>query len=527
MSASGATAGPGERAHAPWRPVGNPWIIVLVATMAPFMEILDGTIVNVSLPHIAGSMSVSPDEATWVLTSYLVANGIVLPISGWLSDVFGRRRYFLSCIAMFTLCSFLCGIAGSLWQLILFRLLQGMFGGGLQPCQQSIVLDTFPASQRGKAFAMTAIATVAAPVLGPTLGGLITDSFSWRWVFLINVPIGIIAFWASAIYVEDPPWARARTRVVDYIGLSLVALGFGALQVFLDRGADLDWFGSGFIIAFASLAFIALVSAVLWLLYTDHPVVNIRLLKNRNFGLGCGMMGCMAAIMYAGSVMVPQMAQLVLGYDALWAGLLLSPGAVAMILCIPVVGKLMGFVSTRLLVAFGFVLLSTGMYLAHLWPPNVDFITLVEVRSLQTAGLAFLFVPISTLAYLTLPKEASSDGAALYTMFRNVAGSIGISVVTTLVSNAKQNHLFYLSQHLSPLDAGYRFELPRIVAGMAHLGQSASAAAGYFYQQLQSQAVMQGYNDVFFLCSLAALAMVPLCWFFTAGRAAGGENIGH
>lgn len=512
--------------HASWRPIGNPWVIALVATMAPFMEILDSTIVNVSLPHIAGSMSVSTDEATWVLTSYLVANGIVLPISGWLSDVIGRKRFFLICISMFTLCSFMCGIADSLWQLILFRLLQGMFGGGLQPCQQSIVLDTFPPAQRAKAFAMTAIATVVAPVMGPTLGGLITDNFSWRWVFLINVPIGIVAFMLSTIYVEDPPWARARSRVMDYIGLGLVALGFGSLQVFLDRGEDLDWFSSGFIVTFATLAFIGLVGAVVWLLYTDHPIVNLRLLKDRNFALGCGMMGCMAVMLYASAVMIPQMSQLVLGYDATWAGLVLSPGALMMIMFIPVVGKLMSVVQTRFLVMVGFATLGVSMFAAHHWPPNVDFFTLVEVRTIQTVGLAFLFVPISTLAYLTLPKEQNSDGAAIYTMFRNVAGSVGISVVTALVDNAQQGHMFYMSQHLTPLDPGYAAELPRIIQGLERVGQPASAAAGYIYRQMQTQAVMMGYNDVFLWCSVAAFAMVPLCWFFSAGKGRGGAA-GH
>jgi len=512
--------------HAAWRPVGNPWVIALVATMAPFMEILDSTIVNVSLPHIAGSMSVSSDEATWVLTSYLVANGIVLPISGWLSDVIGRKRFFLICISMFTLCSFMCGIADSLWQLILFRLLQGMFGGGLQPCQQSIVLDTFPPAQRSKAFAMTAIATVVAPVMGPTLGGFITDNFSWRWVFLINVPIGIVAFMLSTIYVEDPPWARARARVMDYTGLALVALGFGSLQVFLDKGEDMDWFSSGFILTFAALAFIGLVGAVLWLLYTDHPIVNLRLLKDRNFALGCGMMGCMAVMLYASAVMIPQMSQMVLGYNATWAGLVLSPGALAMILFIPIVGKLMGIVQTRFIVMVGFATMSLSMFAAHLWPPNVDFMTLVGVRSIQTIGLAFLFVPISTLAYLTLPKEQNSDGAAIYTMFRNVAGSVGISIVTALVSNSEQGHMFYLSQHLTPLDSGYAVDLPRIVEGLARVGQPASAAAGYIYRQMQTQALMMGYNDVFLMCSVAAIAMVPLCWFFSAGKARGGAP-GH
>lgn len=516
-----------ETDHASWRPAANPWVIALVATMAPFMEILDSTIVNVSLPHIAGSMSVSSDDATWTLTSYLVANGIVLPISGWLQDRFGRRRYFLTCIAMFTLCSFMCGIAGSLWQLIMFRLAQGFFGGGLQPCQQSILLDTFPPAQRGKAFGVTAIAVVVAPVMGPTLGGWITDNFSWRWVFLINVPIGILAFMASTLYIEDPPWAKARRRVIDYVGLSLIVLGFGCLQVFLDRGEDLDWFGSNFIRLFASLAFIGLAGAIVWLFYTDHPIVNLRLLKDRNFGLGCCMMGCMALMLYASAVMIPQMSQLVLGYTATWAGLVLSPGAVAMIAFIPLVGQLMGRVQVRFLVAVGFATLGASMYLAHFWPPDVDFFTLMGVRCVQTVGLAFLFVPISTLAYMTMPKEQNADGAALYTMFRNVAGSIGISCVTALVTSRQATHMTYMAQHLTPLDSGYAADLPNFINGMKSVGQPVSAVAGYIYKQLQTQSVMQGYNDVFLYCAVAALAMVPLCWFYSPSRAHGARVESH
>jgi DHA2 family multidrug resistance protein len=272
-----------------------------------------------------------------------------------------------------------------------------------------------------------------------------------------------------------------------------------------------------------SLALIGLVGAVLWLLYTDHPIVNLRLLKNRNFGVGCGMMGLMALMMYASSVMIPQMAQLVLGYNATWAGLVLSPGAVAMIMFIPFVGKLMGMVQVRYLVAFGFVMLSTSMFAAHGWPPNVDFKTLVEVRVVQTVGLAFLFVPISTLAYLTLPREQSPDAAAIYTMFRNVAGSIGISIVTALVSNQQQAHMSHMVQHLTQLDPGYMAELSRIVAGLARVGQPASAAAGYFYRQLQIQSVMMGYNDVYLWCSVAAMAVVPLCWLFSPGKSQGGR----
>jgi len=310
----------------PWKPKYNPWAIALVVTLAAFMEVLDTTIVNVALPHIAGSLSSTNDEATWVLTSYLVANGIVLTISGWLSVVIGRKRYFLICLATFTVCSFLCGIANSLSQLIVFRLLQGFFGGGLQPGQQSIILDTFPPEKRGAAFGVTAIATVVAPVLGPTLGGFITDTYNWRWIFFANLPVGLIAVFFVSILVEDPPWHAKTSRHVDYIGLSLITLGIGCLQVMLDRGEDLDWLGSPFIRIMAVLAILGILGAIGWLSIAKKPVVNLEVFKDKNFAMGSVCMAATGAVLYAGAVVTPLFTQSILGYNATWSGLILSPG---------------------------------------------------------------------------------------------------------------------------------------------------------------------------------------------------------
>jgi len=293
-----------EKGKREWKSSHNPWLVAVVVTLGAFMEVLDTTIVNVSLPHIAGNLAVGYDEATWALTSYLLANGIVLTISGWLSSVFGRKRYFLLCIAGFTACSFLCGASTSLPELIIFRLLQGFFGGGLQPNQQSIILDTFAPSQRGKAFAITAIATIVAPVLGPTLGGFLTDTYSWRWVFFINVPIGAATFFAVQALVEDPPWAKARPAGVDYIGLSLITIGLGCLEVVADRGEDDDWFGSPFIVTMFILALLGIAGAVAWLLVAKKPVVNIRVMADRNFALGCLMIAAMASVLYASAVVL-------------------------------------------------------------------------------------------------------------------------------------------------------------------------------------------------------------------------------
>jgi DHA2 family multidrug resistance protein len=298
-----------EAQAAAWKPRANPWLIAVVVTIAAFMEILDTTIVNVALPHIAGSLSISSDDATWALTSYLVANGIVLTISGWLGSVFGRKRYFLICIAMFTVCSLLCGLAQSLPQLIVFRLLQGFFGGGLQPNQQAIVLDSFEPEKRGAAFAITAIATIVAPVLGPVLGGYITDHASWRWIFFINIPVGIIACFAVGALVEDPPWAVKQRRSVDYVGLSLITLGLGCMQVMMDRGEDEGWFGSPLIVRLTILSGLGIAGAIIWLLSVKKPVVDLRVFKDRNFAISSILIIGMSVILYGSSVLMPQFAQ--------------------------------------------------------------------------------------------------------------------------------------------------------------------------------------------------------------------------
>ena len=319
-----------------WQPSSNRWLIAVTVTLAAFMEVLDTTIVNVSLPHIAGTLSASYDEATWALTSYLVANSIVLPISAFFGRLIGRKRYFVICIAAFTVCSFLCGIATNLTQLVIFRVLQGFFGGGLQPNQQSIILDTFPPSQSGRAFALTAVATVVAPILGPTLGGWITDNYSWRWVFFINVPIGVLTTFAVISLVEDPPWAKAKSKVsIDYIGISLIAITFACFQIMLDRGEDDDWFSSNAIRTFAILAAVGVATAIAWLLYTRKPVVDLRVFKDRNFALGSIAIACFAMLLYGSAVIIPQLAQQHLGYTALLAGLVMSPGALAVIFLIP------------------------------------------------------------------------------------------------------------------------------------------------------------------------------------------------
>jgi DHA2 family multidrug resistance protein len=513
---------------AQWRPKANPWLIAVAVTLAAFMEVLDTTIVNVSLPHIAGSLSSSIDDATWTLTSYLVANGIVLPISGYLGRLLGRKRYFLICIAGFTMASLLCGIATSLPEIIIFRLFQGFFGGGLQPNQQSIMLDTFEPSQRGKAFAVTAIATICAPVIGPSLGGWITDSYSWRWIFFINVPVGILTFFAVTALVEDPPWEKTHGKVgLDYIGLGLIALGLGCMQVFLDRGEDDDWLGSGFIRAMLAMSVIGISGAICWLLYAKKPIVNIRVLADRTFALGCGAIFVMAMILYSSAILLPQLAQRELGYNATWAGFILSPGAALILLLIPIVGRLTSKVQLRALIATGFAILGFAFLYSRNLTADIDFRTLAKMRAFQTIGLAFLFVPISTIAYRTIPKEMNGDAAALFTMFRNVAGSIGISVATALVTERTQAHQAHLSKYMTPLYQPFNDTVARTQAALQSVGAMPELATGLIYRTLTHQAAILAYMDVFFLCAVAAFAVVPLCLLFVPVKGGGKPGVAH
>jgi DHA2 family multidrug resistance protein len=513
-----------------WHPSHNPWLIAVVVTLAAFMEVLDTTIVNVSLPHIAGSLSSSYDNATWALTSYLIANGIVLTVSGWLASRIGRKRYFMICVIMFTVTSLLCGLAQSLPQLIVFRLLQGLFGGGLQPNQQSIILDTFPPARRGAAFGITAIATIVAPILGPTLGGIITDDLTWRWVFFLNVPVGIVATFAIAALVEDPPWAKARPRSIDFFGFSLITLGLGCLQIVLDRGEDADWFGSPFIRGMAVAAFVGLVGTVCWLLWAKRPVVNLFVLGNRDFAVGCLMISVMALVLYSSAVLIPQVSQQVLGYDATHAGLILSPGGVAVVLLIPLAGRLMKVVQTRLLVATGFLIMGFAfIYSSHI-SPNISFGTLVLMRAAQAAGLAFLFVPISTAAYATLAREVQGDATSLFTLFRNLFGSIGISISTALITTRTQIHSANLSRLDTPLHAPFRVleaQYARTLQGLGHTAAAAQhTALGRLYQVLRTQTSVSAYTDVFLLCAVLAFSAVPLAFLFSATKRSMGAPAG-
>lgn len=517
--------------HDSWRPRHNPWLVAVVVTLAAFMEVLDTTIVNVALPHIAGSLGSSYDDATWALTSYLVANGIVLTISSWLSKRFGRKRYFLICVAMFTLSSFLCGLSTSLPMLVIFRLMQGFFGGGLQPVQQAIILDIFPPAKRSAAFGLTALAIVVGPVLGPLVGGWLTDTYSWRWIFYVNVPFGIITVIAVIALVEDPPWLKPTKEQVDVIGISLISLGLGCLEIMADRGEDDDWFGSSFITTMALIGGICTIGAIIWLLKTKKPLLHLTVLKDRNFALGTFMIGAVGVLLYASAVIVPQFAQQVQGYTATIAGQLMAPGGMAVMVLIPFVGMLMKHMQVRYIIALGFFFMALSCFFAATLYADVDFWYLVLCRVRQTAPLAFLFVPISTIAYSTLPRELNGDASALFSMVRNYFGSQAISLSTAALTEMRQVQQTDVSAHAiaaKPEFRAYIFQMQKLAEahGLAPLRAHAFAIT-HMYQDFLKQVAMLAYNQLFNVLGIMALCVVPFCFLLSPMKGSGHSGGGH
>ena len=499
----------------------NPWPAAIVVTVAAFMEVLDTTIVNVALPHIAGSLAVSNDNATWTLTTYLVANGIVLTISNSLSRRIGRKRYFLIAIAGFTACSLACGLSTSFVEILLFRGLQGLFGGGLQPSQQAIILDAFPPEKRGQGFALTAIATILAPVIGPAVGGYLTDQYSWHWIFLINVPIGTAAFFGVLQLVRkgrDEDRDRQSAPPFDYVGLIFITFALGCMELAADRGEDADWLGSNFIRILVVLSVCGYVFGTAYLLYVRNPAVDLRVFKDRNFALGWLSIAIMGFVVYASAVLIPQFAQQQLSYTATWAGLVLVPGAVILVMLIPVAGKVLSFVPFKYVIAVGGLALSASLIYSTDLVPYIDFFHLALLRSAQTAALALLFVPISTAAYSTIPKDLNGDAAALFSMARNVFGGVGISISTALVTEHRQSRQSHMVPHLSATNQPYEVLLQQVRQAYINAGNTPQhaqlAAPGRVFQLLRGQVAVLSYSDVFLVTAgvtlvitVAALAM--------------------
>src|SRR6476620_5638271 len=426
------------------RPAINPWIIAMAVTLATFMEVLDTSIANVSLPHIAGSLSAGTDESTWVLTSYLVSNAIVLPLSGWLSSIVGRKHFYMGCVMLFTISSLLCGFAINLPMLIVFRILQGAGGGGLQPSEQAILADTFPPAKRGMAFAVYGVAVVMAPAIGPTLGGWITDNYSWRWIFFVNIPVGILSLTLTSRLIQDPPFLRRRKlseTKIDYIGLGFVALGLGALQIVLDKGQREDWFDSNFILILAIVSAASLLFVIWWEWRHKDPIIDLHLFSERTFAVSNLLMFMLGFALLGSTLLLSLFLQTLMGYTAERAGMGLSPGGFAIMLLMTLVGFLLGKYDARYLLVFGLSMLSFSLFHMTNFDLNIDFKTAVYARVLQAIGLAFLFVPINTSAYAYLPRGKNNAASGLMNLARNIGGSVGISFVTAMLDRRTQKHL--------------------------------------------------------------------------------------
>src|ERR1700760_4864050 len=500
-----------------WTPSHNPWAIALTVTLATFMEVLDTSIANVALPHIAGSLSTSQEEATWVLTSYLVSSAIVLPISGWLSNRFGRKRFYMTCVALFTVCSFLCGLAPTLPFLIIARVLQGIGGGGLAPSEQAILADTFPVSRRGQAFAVYGMAVVIAPAIGPTLGGWITDNFDWHWIFFINIPIGLISLFLSQRMVEDPPYLQRRKEKpgpVDAMGLGLVAIGVGCLEFVLDRGQQKDWFGDPMIRLSFIAAMVLLIVFVFWEWHHPDPIVDLKLLKNRNFGTAVFLQLILGMVLFGTTVLIPQFLQNLLGYTAERAGMVLSPAGFLMMVTMLIAGKLVGKFDPRVMVSMGYLITAIALHNLTRLDLNVSFAQVTLWRMYQVLGLAFIFIPISTLNYIGVPREKNNQISSFSNFARNLGGSLGTALLTTFLARSSQVYQQGLAGHVRPDGRVYRDYLAQTQAGLMRLGQGSSAAAqlayGRAYRQMLRQASMLGYKNAFFILSMTILCLAPL-----------------
>jgi DHA2 family multidrug resistance protein len=491
----------------------SPWLIAVVISIATFMEVLDTSIANVSLSHIAGSLAAGPDESTWVLTSYLVSNAIVLPISGWLANVFGRKRFYLTCVALFTLSSFLCGIATTLPQLIFFRVLQGIGGGGLAPSEQSMLADSFTPRQRGLAFSLYGIAVVVAPAIGPTLGGWITDNYSWHWIFFINVPVGILSlFLSSALLVEPPIEAIERKKLarrgfsVDYVGFALIALGLGCLQVVLDKGQRDDWWQSDFIRAFSVISAVSLVALVLWELRHKHPIVNLRLFRLPSFASSCVLMFALGFLLFATTQMIPQFVQTLYGYNATTSGLVISPGGLLTMAMMPVVGFLSSRVQPRVLIGIGMLVEILACWHIGNMTLDASYSDFVIARMYQAVGLPFIFIPISTVSYAGIPPDQTNEVSAFTNLMRNLGGSVGISLAQTWIAQRSQVHQAHLVGHVTATNPPYRQAMGALVGLLG----DASHATARIGQIVERQATFLAYLDSFRYLAGCALLSFPL-----------------
>jgi len=516
-----------------WRPRVNPWAIGVTVSMAAFIEVLDTSVANVALPYIAGGLGASYDDSTWVLTSYLAANAIILPISGWLAAIIGRKRYFMLSLFVFTTSSLLCGLAPTLPLLLLFRAVQGIGGGGLQPMAQAILNDAFPPEKRGAAFALYGISAVLAPTVGPMLGGWITDSYSWRWIFFITLPVVLLAIYLTHILIEDPPFLHRLKRGgirVDYIGISALALGVGSLQVLLDKGQEDDWLGSHFITTLAIIAAVCLITLVIWEWFRKDPIIDVRMFKSFNFAAANLMMFMMGFMLFSTLVLIPEFLQTLMGYTAELAGLVLSGGGLVLLVMMPITGQLTSKIQARYLTATGWLCLAIGLfYSAHQTDLLVSFNFATWLRITQVVGIGFLFVPITAAGYIGVPPEKGDSVSGIINFMRNLGGSVGTSLVTTVITRRSQYHQQILVGHLAPGTPEFRSALHALSRDIAHSGLRATDAQNQaiarFYRLVNQQAHALSYMDTFWILGAFCAVMFVLAFFLKKNDPGAGGQV--
>jgi DHA2 family multidrug resistance protein len=493
-------------------------LVALTVTLATFMEVLDSSIANVALPHIAGSLGATYEEATWLLTSYLVSSAIVLPVSGWLSTLIGRKRFYMTCVALFTVCSFLCGIAPTLPLLIVARVLQGAGGGGLQPSEQAILADSFPPEKRGMAFAMYGMAVVVAPAIGPVLGGWITDNFNWHWIFFINIPVGILSLFLTHRMVEDPPWLKEEKKSgirIDYIGLSLIVIGIACFQIVLDKGQESDWFSSKLILTMFCIGIPLLFAFFLWEWFHDDPIVDVRLLQNRNFGTAVFFSFILGMVLFGSTVLIPEFLQSSLGYTAERAGMALSPGGAVLIVMMPIAGMLLQTkIDPRFLVSLGFLGTAITLHMMTIIYLQIDFHTVVLLRMIQVMSMPLIFIPISTLNYIGVPREKNNQVSGMSNFARNLGGSIGTSLLSTFLVRQNQTHQTALAAHTDSSNANYQNMLSGLKGLYVSRGFDAVTAGekalATIYGSMRAQAGAMSFENAFWIMSLLIGCLVPL-----------------
>ncbi len=516
-----------------WIPKVNPWAIGAAVSLAAFLEVLDTSIANVALPYIAGGLGASYDDSTWVLTSYLAANAIVLPISGWIAEVIGRKRYFLISLSLFAISSLLCGLAPSLPMLLLFRVLQGAGGGGLQPMAQAILNDAFPPEKRGLAFALYGITAALAPTIGPMLGGWITDNYSWRWIFFINLPVSVLAVYLTMALVEDPPFLHKLKHAgirVDYIGIAFLALGVGSLQIVLDKGQEDDWFGSHFILTLAITAAVCLVALVFWEWFRKSPIIDVRMFKNPNFAAANLLMFMMGVMLFSTLVIIPEFLQTLLGYNAQLAGSVLSASGVVLLFMMPMVGRLTTKVPAKWLIATGWFALAVGLfYTAYSLDLFISFGEAMWLRVCQVIGIGFLFVPTTMAGYIGVPEEKGNSVSGIVNFMRNIGGSIGTSLVTTVTARRTQYHQEILVGHVAPGGPAFRRSFHALSGHVAHYGHSLPdakrEAIARLYTLVDRQAHTLSYIDAYWVLGVLASAMFFLALFLKKNDPAAGSQI--